>query len=264
VHSRRADAYGRADAHLAEACATVLAAAVERSNMERRTAAQRAENERVHTAQAENELRRQRAAAAMLRADAEERGRIASELHDDTVQELAAILITLDRVVNAARRGDGDVVMSTAVQARTTLATATERARRLLFQLRPPLLDSGGLPAALRSIAGLTTGGGVDVVIDSQVGRHPQAVEALVYRGMRELIAEARARPGTTRVAVELSQIEGHLVGVVEDDGPHPDAPVVSAARAGLADRITLAGGTLEIRTTAAGGTSARLRVPLS
>lgn len=220
---------------------------------------------RCRSNQAGSESRRREAAAAMLQADAEEQARIASELHDDTVQEMAAILITLDRVVNAARRGDTDTVLNTAVQARATLATATEHARRLVFELRPQLLDAGGLHAALRGIAARPDlADGVAVVVGGDVERHPQPLEVLVYRTMGELITAARTRPGVTRVAVELDQVAGHLVGLVEDDGPgdhtkQADHPTLAA----LVERIRLAGGRLDVSRSPAGGTAARLCLPL-
>ena len=260
VHSRQANRFGWADARLVDACASVLATAVERSNVQHRSAAQR-------TPSAALAARNQpMAVAAMLRADSEERARIAGELHDDTVQEMAAILITLDRVVNAARRGDADVVLSTTVQARATLASATEHARRLLFELRSPLLDAGGLRVALAAAAAAGgPGDGVEISVGGLVGRHPYAVEDLVYRAMTALIGISRARPGVTRVSVELDQVDGHLVGLVEDDGPAGQVPAASdATLAPLVERIALAGGGLEVGRSAAGGTSARLRVPLA
>jgi GAF domain-containing protein len=97
LHSRRADAYSWSDGQLVEACATLLAAAVERCPA------------------AGLERAGRRAVPAMLQADVREPARTAGEPHDDTVQETAAILFTLDRVVKAAGRGDGAAVLATAV-----------------------------------------------------------------------------------------------------------------------------------------------------
>jgi two-component system sensor histidine kinase UhpB len=209
--------------------------------------------------------------ASVLRAGEEERVRIASELHDDTVQEMAAILITLDRVVDAARRGDPEAATRSAVQARATLATTTERARRLLFELRPPLLDAGGLGPAVREAAeraGRTSG--FEVHAQTDVGRHPQAVEALVYRIMCELIDNAAAHSGARRLDVELSLEDDELHGRVEDDGSGFNVqqvlggagPAALSRLAAMRERIVLSGGRLDIHSRQGSGTAVRLRVP--
>jgi two-component system sensor histidine kinase UhpB len=208
--------------------------------------------------------------ASVLRAGEAERDRIASELHDETVQEMAAILITLDRVVGAARRGDPEAATRSAEQARATLASTTERARRLLFELRPPLLDAGGLGPALRAVAEQAgREGGFVVHVTADVGRHPQAVEALVYRVMCELIENAAAHSGAGRLEVELSVQDEDLYGRVEDDGAGFDVQralgdgAAGGSRLGaMRERIVLSGGRLDIHSRQGSGTTARLRVP--
>ncbi|MGN6379342.1 MAG: sensor histidine kinase, partial [Gaiellales bacterium] len=200
-----------------------------------------------------------------------ERERIASELHDDTVQEMAAILITLDRVVKAASRGDPETASRTAAQARATLATTTERARRLLFELRPPLLDLGGLGPAVRGAAEQAARDqGFTVTVRADVGRYPQPVEALVYRTMCGLIANAGAHSSARSLAVELSERDGDLIGRVEDDGVGFDvesvlagggSPAFSSLEA-MRGRIELAGGQLDIDSAPGRGTTATLSLP--
>jgi signal transduction histidine kinase len=271
VHSRQPHRYDSGDARLVEAFASMLAGPVGRSNIQPGgTAARPAAGAPSRPAAGEREARRRRAMASVLRAGEEERVRIASELHDDTVQEMAAILLTLDRVVDAARRGDPEAATRSAVQARATLATTTERARRLLFELRPPLLDAGGLGAAVREAAeraGRTSG--FEVRVQTDVGRHPQAVEALVYRVMCELIENAVAHSGARRLDVELSLHDDELHGRVEDDGAGFDVQhALGAGSAGLSrlgamrERIVLSGGRLDIHSRQGSGTTARLRVP--
>ena len=98
---------------------------------------------------ADSERRRHEILASMLQAEEVERSRIATELHDDTVQVMAAALLGLDRVaLVAARTGAGDLVPAVAM-ARVTLEEATERTRRLMFELRPAILHDQGLLRAL-------------------------------------------------------------------------------------------------------------------
>ncbi|MGN6380163.1 MAG: GAF domain-containing protein, partial [Gaiellales bacterium] len=99
VHFRDPHERDAVDARLVEVCASMLAGAVERSNAQRRMAMTAVTASVAADVAAASgtavETRRRRAAASMLRAGEAERERIASELHDDTVQEMAAILITL-------------------------------------------------------------------------------------------------------------------------------------------------------------------------
>jgi len=79
---------------------------------------------------------------AILAAETAERARLAEALHDDTIQVITAALLNLDRMtcdnLDGMRR-----------QTAAALTSALERARRLLFELRPPALDRGGLHAAI-------------------------------------------------------------------------------------------------------------------
>src|SRR5581483_9116569 len=99
---------------------------------------------------AEGRPQRRAILGRMLRAEEEERSRIATALHDDTVQVMTASLMAMDRVALVARRHDNDDVESALMYARSTLEEATERTRRLMFELRPAMLHDHGLAAALR------------------------------------------------------------------------------------------------------------------
>ena len=112
----------------------------------------------------------------------DERGRIASDLHDDTVQVLVASLISIDRLGKSI---DPENTRSHELLAkvRATLAAATERTRHLIFELRPQLLEAEGVVPAIAEIAshaGREAGFAVD--IDGGNVRYEPAVEALLYR----------------------------------------------------------------------------------
>jgi signal transduction histidine kinase len=167
---------------------------------------------------------RRRALDDLLRAEEVERERIATELHDDTIQVITAALVTIDRVTPAIRAGDVGRIAEALPPTRTMLADAVERVRRLTFELHPPLLEAHGLPVALTDLidraareAGLET----DVVVE--VGRYTFVVEDLAYRIVREAIADARSR--------------GH----VTPRGRYPRASR-SRARAGVGQRLRAAG----------------------
>jgi signal transduction histidine kinase len=88
-----------------------------------------------------------------VRAEEDERARIAAELHDDTVQVMTATLLSLDRLTRALDEGLHERSKHAARRARETLADDTEWTRRLMFELRPPLLEQSGIAIAVREPA---------------------------------------------------------------------------------------------------------------
>ena len=163
---------------------------------------------------------RRRALDDLLRAEEVERERIATELHDDTIQVITAALVTIDRVTPAIRARDVERIAEVLPPTRTMLADAVERVRRLTFELHPPLLEAHGLPVALTDLidraareAGLET----DVVVE--VGRYTFVVEDLAYRIVREAIADARGHEGTSRLEVDIREHRGAVHGRVWDNG---------------------------------------------
>ena len=99
------------------------------------------------------EQRRQALLESMVSAEARQRRADREELHDDTIQVMTAALIALDRVARHLRPANDGRPRRDLRRARRRSTKATERTRRLTFELRPPLLEAAGLPAAVRDLA---------------------------------------------------------------------------------------------------------------
>ncbi len=157
------------------------------------------ESEQLRVALEDAEEQRSMVLNQMLRAEADERARIAEELHDDTVQVLTATLLSLDRQRLSDERGKPEAAAEAAERARHTLALALDRTRRLMFELRPPLLEAHGLAPAVRDLVEHAKQElGLEVGVEVEVPRYPEDFETLVYRIVREARRErppARARP---------------------------------------------------------------------
>ena len=229
--------------------------------------------ERLRAEQAlrESEERRRDVMAEMLRTAEEERTRIATELHDDTVQVMAATLISLDRLVKAIERGDRGNATAAITTARATLAAAVERTRRLMFELRPPLLESQGLDTALRDLAETAAReAGFEVSAAISVGRYPEAVETLTYRTAQEAIANARKHAQAGSLRLTLAEQDGHLRGEVADDGCGFDVREVIERRSKrmhmgldtMIERVRMAGGEIAVESSAGTGTTVTFRIP--
>src|SRR6185437_11379320 len=110
------------------------------------------ESEQLRAQLEDAEEQRRMVLNQMLRAEADERARIAEELHDDTVQVLTATLLSLDSQRRSDAHGNSEAAAEAADRARHTLGLALERTRRLMFELRPPLLEAHGLAPAVRDL----------------------------------------------------------------------------------------------------------------
>ena len=223
---------------------------------------------------ADSERHRRHILASLLQAQEDERSRIATELHDDTVQVMTAALLSMDRLAMISRNGDVRRVGSAVTHTRAVLEEATERTRRLMFELRPAILHESGLGAALQLLADQTareTGASADVEVDA--GRYDPAVEELVYRTVQEALANARKHASPTAITVRLGENGGSgLVGEVADDGRGFD-PVMIQRRSNAAlhlglesmmERIRAAGGDVELTSAPGRGTRVAFSVPLS
>jgi PAS domain S-box-containing protein len=220
----------------------------------------------------ESETRRGRVLAEMLRAEEAERARIATELHDDTIQVMTAALFTLDRVPPAIAAGDSERALETLRTLRGTLVTAIERTRRMTFELRPPLLEAHGLRIAVRDLADeASREGGFEVDLHATVDRYPFAIEDLVYRTVQEALSNVRKHAHASKVAIALHERNGNLTGWVRDDGRGFDIERALDRRRmrmhvgldAMRERVNLAGGRLDIHSEKAVGTSVEFAVPL-
>ncbi len=230
------------------------------------------ERERAREALRESERQRVDVLARMLRAEDEERARIAADLHDDTIQVLAGSLISIDRVLRAAR-ASGTGVPTALTDARVLLSSTLDRTRRLMFEIRPPLLESHGLGHAVGELLDQARRDmGIQVAVTIDVARLSPSTESLVYRTVQELVANARKHARATRLEVSLRSAGGRLEGRVRDDGTGFDIArardrSVMRLHLGLeavSERLRLAGGDFSIESRPGEGTTARFGLPIS
>ena len=167
---------------------------------------------RAERALRDSEQRRRMVTAEMLRTAEEERTRIAVELHDDTVQVMAATLMSLDRLSAALKAGDGERAGSCGA-CRTRHAGGRGRAHPPA-DVRAAAAAAGGAgarpgparPGRHRGQRGRVRG----------VGRHPGrplpgAVETLAYRTAQEAIVNVRKHAGARHLRLVLCEEAGGL-----------------------------------------------------
>ncbi len=200
--------------------------------------------------------------ARLVAATEAERARIARELHDVVGQALTSVrlnLLSLDRA--NARTGASGAQIDDSLAA---VDDALRQVRSAAFDLRPAVLDDLGLAAALRSLSRRVaerTGIAVVCRVTLPDGRLPAEIETTCYRVAQEAITNAVRHAGARRVRVDvgLRRRAGMLVLEVSDDGvgfdPAGCTGVACLGLSGMAERASLVGGSVEVRSTIGAGT---------
>jgi len=220
-----------------------------------------------------SEKRRREVLAAMLRGEQETRARLASDLHDDTVQVMAATLISLDRLERATAGGESSHAAAAARTASQTLREAMERTRRLMFELRPVLLHEEGLNAAIGALTQDIAGEcGFEYETHITVARLPEELEELVYRICQEALANIRKHARARNVTIDMQADEEMLLCTIADDGVGFDLQRaldrnkmrLHIGLETMIERVELAGGAMHFDAGSGEGTTIRFHVPLS
>ena len=210
----------------------------------------------------------------LVRAQEQERSRVAADLHDDTIQVMSACVISLDSVRMAVQDGNTERVRRGLEQVSELISGAVERTRRMTFDLRPAVLWHHGLVVALeQALHTLESETGIATSLDV-VGletRIDATMETLVFRSITEILANARVHSGAKTLKVRLERAAGVLDVRVADDGRGFDLePALARARRtnhlgleSLMERVDAAGGRVEITTAPGKGTVVEIAQPL-
>ncbi len=200
-------------------------------------------------------------------ASAAERRRIAADVHDGPVQELAGLSYSLSA---AAETEKSPSASATLRQAASGTRDAMRRLRSLLVELHPPTLRASGLEAALVDLLAPLRAGGLETSLVVAPGIElTEADERLLYRGAAEALRNVERHAQAHRVDVALSSSEGAVRLEVVDDGVGFTAAARDRSREdghmGLALLEELAGqegASVAVRSAPGNGTRFALEVP--
>ncbi|HEV3379324.1 MAG TPA: PAS domain S-box protein, partial [Thermoleophilaceae bacterium] len=212
----------------------------------------------------------ERAARERLQAAEAERARWARELHDETMQGLAALHVLLSPPSGGATLEE----MAGRIRvAQEQIENEMEKLRGLISELRPAALDQLGLEASVRDLAERTEAiYGLDVETRFDLGggdgaprRLASEVETAAYRIVQECLSNAARHADATRVEVELTQRNGSLSVRVGDDGNGFDPGSESAGYGlrGMRERVDLLDGSLTVESERSRGTEVSAALPL-
>ena len=206
----------------------------------------------------QSERRRQRLAAAE-----QERARWARELHDETLQGLAALRLGLAAQLGAAEPGP----MTDAVrEAVTQLQEEIGALRSLITDLRPASLDDLGVEAAVTGLVDRARARGLEIELTVDLAyeqgrepdRHVAELETAIYRIVQEALTNATKHGEARKAYVEIVEDQTTVRVSVRDDGRGFDTTARSAGFGliGMNERAELLGARLTIESTEGKGTA--------
>jgi len=211
----------------------------------------------------------------LMRAQDDERRRIAQMLHETTAQDLAALKMQLARLARteSSLSDPGQSALHEGIElADRTMATI----RTLSYLLHPPFLDETGLLSALRwYVEGFSERSGIKIELDlpETLARLPQDVETALFRVVQEALMNIHRHAESASASIRLRVDAGQLTLTVEDRGRGMSSDVIAqlptgggaigVGVVGMRERLHQLGGVLDIESSHR-GTVVRASVPVA
>jgi signal transduction histidine kinase len=214
----------------------------------------------------ESEAARLELLRRLVTAQEEERRRISRELHDQTGQHLAALLLSLKTLNNSTNNGSTSLHKSLFHLQKLT-ERLVEETHHLAWELRPAALDDLGLETAICNYVDKWSER-TSIPLDFHSGlnkiRLPPPVETAVFRIVQEALTNVLKHAEATRVSVMLEYRYDELLVIVEDNGRgfQPEVERHGLGLIGINERVALVGGKLNIESAPGLGTTLAIRIP--
>jgi PAS domain S-box-containing protein len=200
----------------------------------------------------------------LLKAQDEERRRIARELHDGVGQLLAAMTMSVPKLL-AEKANLSEDTVKVAEEIESLIAEAMRDIRTMSYLLHPPLLDEIGLAPALQwYLGGFSERSSISVHLDMapDLGKLPRDVELSLFRIVQECLTNIHRHSGSTTADVSLYRTHQEVVLEVRDEGngipPEVTEKLSSGDSFGLGirgmrERLRQFGGRLDVESDADG-----------
>ncbi len=207
----------------------------------------------------------QQSRTELVTAREEERRRLRRDLHDGLGSALTSVTFQLDAACNLLDH-DPQAVRTLLMELKGQMQTSIADIRRLVYNLRPPILDEWGLVAALREQVVQYQLNQVQVTVDApeSLPALPAAVEVAAYRIAMEALANAIRHAQATRCTICLAVCDDALTVEVQDNGKGlPSDYHAGVGISAMRERAAELGGSCVIEDVATGGTRVYARLPL-
>jgi signal transduction histidine kinase len=205
----------------------------------------------------------------------EERKRIARELHDETSQDLTGLALNLQAVTEMMEAGDVEDAEIKAIlkKSHSIAAKASAEVTRLIRELRPTLLDTLGLPAAVHNLAETnlaSKGIKVSTEFEGMKQRVSPETELALFRIAQEAMSNIVRHSEAENAIIHLECNANKCVLRIEDDGKGFNVNEITsidsggrgAGLFGMKERVTAAEGHCVIESQPGQGTRVIVQVP--
>ena len=207
---------------------------------------------------------RERLREKMVNVQEEERRRIAADIHDDSVQQMAAVGLRLGVLRKHLAPASDEEFAALEHSVEESIA----RLRHLMFELRPPALDTQGLAAAIEGyLSGEAKNAGFRFEVRNRLIKEPDSpARSGLYRMAQEAIRNVVKHADADHVVVSVGPEAGGVSLKIADDGrglpPEAESPVEHFGLAGIRERAAMLGGSARIESIPAKGTTVEVWVP--
>lgn len=203
---------------------------------------------------------------AQTTAVADERSRIARELHDSVTQAIYSVTLYADATRLALEDGELDVVAENLNELRAMAREAMLDMRLLIFELRPPVLEEEGLVTALQTrLEAVEARSGIHADFHTSGERRlPLSLETELYRIAQEALTNVVKHARAKQINISLRFDEAQVCLEIEDDGVGFDTAVGHSGGMGLRgiqERVEKIGGDLLVQSAPGQGTILRITV---
>jgi PAS domain S-box-containing protein len=211
---------------------------------------------------------RRRLLTHLVKAKEDERNRVASDIHDDSVQVMTSVAIDLERLSRRLQDPEQQHVLE---QLESRVRDAVGRLRTMVFELRPPTLEEEGVGSALRLyLEEFTLDTGIAHDMTNRLDPEPDNPARIVlYRIAQEALTNVRKHSGASNVAIDLVRVDGGIAMTVADDGAGFDVAESLEDRSPghigvseMRERAEISGGTFEVSSEKDVGTKVRVWLP--
>ena len=230
-----------------------------------RRAAERTLQEQ-HAALTKTDREKRKLLTHLVRAKEEERKRVASDIHDDSIQVMTSVAIGLERLANDTE----DPQLRGTIERLEDLArSSVARLRKMVFELRPPTLDEEGLDSALRLyLEEFHVETDIAYTFSNELQAEPAVSDRTVlYRIAQEALTNVRKHAKAGHVAVALAESDGGISLRIEDDGVgltlhKDDEAILHIGLPEMKERAEILGGRLDVRSRPRRGTVVEAWIP--
>jgi PAS domain S-box-containing protein len=202
----------------------------------------------------------------LIRAQEEERARIAADIHDDTIQTLSAASLRAQQLRHRLRNVEEILILGKLEEA---LSMSQSRLRQLIFDLRPLDLDHRSFVSSLKAyLEQMRSDTGIAYQLDDKcTDRSSRSRNVLIYRTTQEVLANVRKHARARMVRVQFLEVSDGCLARITDDGVGYD-PAEIEQRPGhlgltlIRERAQIAGGWARIESTPGRGTTVEFWIP--